>query len=565
MSSVKDEVDLYNIQIEMDAKTEIKLEEIPIEETEKWDLTLKKEIIYWGDYELEINEATDSYIEENFESLVKNTENNLENIYYINDRKSKEYKYIYNQENDMVFKIPKTRIGRYIVHSVEELDYIQKGGTREKEKKYTKVTYDVEFRKVGNISYYEPDLNGLGQESTSLIYYKMEDGKVTSEGYPIECNWWLANGRPNTFQKNGNTYVLYDYENKIWANIRIINGSIETYWTWIPRYAYLNNTSDTNPSTQVEFLQTNSEVPEGYAIAGGFEENNKKGIWISKYEPSYKSQTDSSYYSYYIPDLKGFEKENTYIEVYDKDTGNFDETKEMKVSEVKNLTTFSQNNLWFDYYNGIWANIKVVKNGIETWWTWIPRYAYCNGDTTTDVIFVDINNKPLDGKNLPNSYTIAPAFEGNTKKGIWVSKYEPSVQTVEYRANSEIPDLSGFGKENTYIEIYNKTKDNFEKEVKLSTISDLNEFTKTNLWFDYKDKVWANIRVEKNGIETWWTWIPRYAYCNGGNTTDILLITTDNKLLNGDEIPSSYAIAPAFEGNTKKGIWISKYEPSLQE
>lgn len=549
----------------MTTKTDIRLEEIPIEKAEKWELSLKKEIIYWKNYELTINEATDSYIKENFISLVEGSNNKVKNIYYINNQESKEYKYIYNQETDMVFKIPPSGIGRNVVHSVEELDYIQKGGSRQKSKNYTKITYNVEFRQVGNISCYEPDLSGYGQEVTSLIYYKMVDGEVTSEEYPMESSEWIAKGRPNAFQKDGYTYVLYDYENKIWANIRIINGSIETYWTWIPRYAYANNTSGTNPRTLVEFVQITDEIPEGYELAGGFAENDKKGMWVSKYQPSYKSQTDSPYYSYYIPDLTGFDKKNTYIEVYNKDTGNFDETKEVKASEVKNLTTFSQNNLWFDYYNEIWANIKVEKNGMETWWVWVPRYAYSNGETTTDVIFVDINNKPLDGKELPNSYTIAPAFEGNTKKGMWVSKYQPSSQTGEFIENAEVPDISGFDKENTYIEIYNKTTENFEKEVKLSTISDLDEFAKTNLWFDYKNKIWANIRVEKNGIETWWTWIPRYAYSNGGNTTDIVLITTENKLLNGEDIPSSYTIAPAFEGNTKKGMWVSKYQPSSQE
>ena len=562
MAEVREIVDLYNIQKEMDGMSETKMKEIPIGDADSWKLSLKKEIIYWGDYELTVNQATDNYIKENFTTLVNNASNNIENIYYIENTSLKDKKYIYNEALDIVYKVPQTKIGKHTVHSIEELDFIQKGGTREKGKNYTKIEYNVEFKQVGKSSYYEPDLNGLGKEVTSLIFYKFVDGKITEEEHPVVASEWINKGRPNVIQENGYTYALYDYENKIWANIRVISGSIETYWTWIPRYSFSNNTANTNPITNVKFMNIEDTLQENYELAGSFEGNDKKGIWVSKYQPSYKAQTDSTYFSYYIPDLSGFDKENTYIEVYNKDTGNFE--KEVKASTIDNLTIFSQNNLWFDYDKKIWANIKVEKNGIETWWVWVPRYAFSNGENTTEAIFIDnVNNKPLDGKELPNTYTIAPAFEGNDKKGIWISKYQPSPQTVNLTENANsIPDLNGFDKENTYIEIYNKDTGKFEREVKVSTINDLETFAKENLWFDYKNKIWANIRVEKNGIETWWVWIPRYAYSNGGNTTDIVLITPDNKLLNGDEIPNVYTIAPVFEGNDKQGMWSSKYQPT---
>ena len=252
-------------------------------------------------------------------------------------------------------------------------------------------------------------------------------------------------------------------------------------------------------------------------------------------------------------------KENTYIEIYNKETGKFE--REVKASEVENLAVFSQNNLWFDYDNKIWANIKIVENGIETWWVWIPRYAHSSGSNNTEIKFIDINNKPLDGSEL-SAYEVAGAFEGNNKKGIWISKYEPSTISQNLTENAPIPNLEGFDREKTFIEIYNKETGKFEKEVQLSTIKDLEKFAKENLWFDYKNKIWANIKVVENGVETWWVWIPRYAHNNGSNTTDILLVTTDNKTLNGEDIPASYSIADPFIGNDKKGMWVSKYEPT---
>lgn len=132
--------------------------------------------------------------------------------------------------------------------------------------------------------------------------------------------------------------------------------------------------------------------------------------------------------------------------------------------------------------NQIWANIKIVENGIETWWVWIPRYAHSSGSNNTEVKFIDINNKPLDGSELA-AYEVAGAFEGNKKKGIWISKYEPSTISQNLTENAPIPNLDGFDREKTFIEIYNKETGKFEKEVQLSTIKDLEKFAKENLWF----------------------------------------------------------------------------------
>ena len=563
MSQVREMVDMYLAEKQIDVKeTTTKMNQVTIEKAKKWETTLKKEIIYWGNYDIEINKPTDYYIEEMFDKLILNENGDVDYIYYIenNDISSKKgkEKYIYNSETDIVYKLKKTGVGKYKVHSIEELDYLKNGGERNKDtsKNYTKIEYEVEFKKVGNISYYEPNLNGLGQEVTDLVFYKKENGKLTEEYYmPVQT--WLEKGKPNKFIEENKEYILYDYENKMWGNIRIRSGSVETNWTWIPRYMFTNRQGSTE--TEIKFIQAKDKAETNYQIAPAFEGNEKKGVWISKYEPTYKVQTDPTYYSYYIPDISKFNKEKTYIEIYNKETGRFE--KEVKISEIKNLTEFSQKNLWFDYDNKIWANIKVVENGIETWWVWIPRYAHSSGANHTEIKFIDVNNKPLDGSSL-NAYEVAGAFEGNDKKGIWVSKYEPTTISQNLTENAEVPDLEGFDREKTYIEIYNEKTGKFEKEVKLSEIQNLDKFSKDNLWFDYNKKVWANIKVVENGIETWWVWIPRYAHNNGSNTTDILLVSPENKRLNGQDIPKTYSIAAPFIGNNKKGMWISKYEPT---
>ena len=155
------------------------------------------------------------------------------------------------KKTDIVYRIKNTNIGSIKVHSLEELDYLKNEGDRKRGENYIKIEYNVDFKTLGNINYYEPDLNGLRQENTSLIFYKMENNSPTSDEYIMPVAEWIE--KPNQIQQDGNTYKLYDYENKIWANIRINNGSIETNWTWIPRYAYKNGITSTT-DTDVKLI-----------------------------------------------------------------------------------------------------------------------------------------------------------------------------------------------------------------------------------------------------------------------------------------------------------------------
>ena len=65
-------------------------------------------------------------------------------------------------------------------------------------------------------------------------------------------------------------------------------------------------------------------------------------------------------------------------------------------------------------------------DGVESWWVWIPRYAYSITGNNTYIIFIDTENRPLDGSSntLPSNYIVHSAFEDG-KKGIWASKFEP--------------------------------------------------------------------------------------------------------------------------------------------
>ena len=125
---------------------------------------------------------------------------------------------------------------------------------------------------------------------------------------------------------------------------------------------------------------------------------------------------------------------------------------------------------WFAYIDqglgdnkmSIWANAvtKDENSNINGTFVWIPRYAYKITYTnpsnkrlggSIDVIFVDKDNKQVDGSSLPDDYIVHPAFQNGSSTGylngewdkelagIWVSKYEVSgnISKLQVRPNTE--------------------------------------------------------------------------------------------------------------------------------
>ena len=414
MATVRENLDSNNFTIEGDGINLENFEPIAVAEANEWETSLKKELAYWGSFEYDVNKLTDNYIEKNFATMLSTTGENVKDIYYI---KSTNKKYIYNAQNDIVYKVKSTRIYNNKVHSVEELDYILNGGSRTKSKNYTPISYEAQIVEVNGLKYYEPNLNGYTQENTSLVFYKVEGGTITDTTYEMPVKEWLEGERKNKIIREDGEYYLYDYSIKLWANIKIVNDTIETNWVWIPRYAFKNE----RDSTEVTFIDINNNPSDGtnlsseeYTIPNSFIDNKRKGIWMSKYNPTSVSRKTSTEFAYYIPNVDGFDKEKDQF------------VKEEKLANVNNLTNFSKNNCWFDYDNNIWANIKIVKNDIETWWVWIPRYAFKIEGTSSEVIFIDTDNNPIDGTTLPSGYSIPNAFKNNDRKGIWMSKYNPT-------------------------------------------------------------------------------------------------------------------------------------------
>ena len=112
---------------------------------------------------------------------------------------------------------------------------------------------------------------------------------------------------------------------------------------------------------------------------------------------------------------------------------------------------------WYDYTAKKWANAKVEVEGVESYFVWIPRYAYSiksmyhtKGDATTagtiEVEFIKgLTNETSTGRTSfqnasgQGNWNIHPAFDyGEEVSGIWVAKFEASpVGATTTPSNSE--------------------------------------------------------------------------------------------------------------------------------
>ena len=181
--------------------------------------------------------------------------------------------------------------------------------------------------------------------------------------------------------------------------------------------------------------------------------------------------------------------------------------------------------------------------------------------------------------------------DGTELEGIWMAKYEAAInengnhETENGEKKYYIPKLVGYNINSTYIVTYNEAgeltgneyllknilKDGYQvdgKGVLTSGIVDENKFSSsTEIWYDYDKKIWGNIITRANDLEAWWVWIPRYAYVlgEGDKNVDVVFITTENKVFNGNNNLGIYTPHSGFtlkDGTELEGIWMAKYEAS---
>ena len=156
------------------------------------------------------------------------------------------------------------------------------------------------------------------------------------------------------------------------------------------------------------------------------------------------------------PDIRGFNKNNTYYVAWDITSSPYN------INESTLISGIAPSN-WYDYTEGVnkWANVKTTGGGNDCYWVWIPRYAYkvpTKGNTaeTIEVKFLQGKTKIPIGETeeiinttpTPGTWVIHPAFtnEGNgglgELTGIWVAKYEASSNSSSVVENPTASQLA---------------------------------------------------------------------------------------------------------------------------
>lgn len=580
MAAVREQVDMKSAMQILDSGLEnlnrqLFSDEVSITNSDDWSKSLIYEIAYYR------MKTDDNFLEDFAVNTTNFTESTAKYIYdshrselisgiYIIDEETglgKANTYLYDERTDIIYKIPDTNIGTLKVHSLE---YLNKSNNVDEELNIAEVISQAgEYKSIGSISYYTPNIKGFTVDNSYMVYWKNGSESNLDSAKLIKLSDYAG---ASTITENGEIYTAFDYENNIWANVVTKNKNKEAWWVWIPRYSYVLDTSQ--KTSTISFVKTDESAHSAFTVDG----NELQGIWVSKYEPTQVLTTEIDLLPYYIPDLSGFDENTTYLEVYNKDSKTFTDYLLADVLREGTLKSFCNKYSWFNYDEKIWANIKTTANDVEAWWVWIPRYAYSVEGTETQIKFVDINDNPVDGSDL-GLYKVHSAFtvDNNPLKGIWVSKYEPSLsntQTELVKQETKTPNLNGFMTDGSTKIVYYNPEDTSKYELVNYTggipSQTITKGGKTYYWYDYNNKIWANIVTTSNNIESWWTWIPRYSYSLYSNITDIIFTNIDDTATTNElEIPANYVPHSAFtkkddSGNEiqLEGIWTSKYEPT---
>lgn len=313
----------------------------------------------------------------------------------------------------------------------------------------------------------------------------------------------------------------YNYTYSKWANIVTRNDGLENYYVWIPRYAY--NLNQTSQRANIKFIKgIGTDAEPGYKIPEAFTWGDDgttqlSGYWISKYQLSREEAN---------PKISAeLAAGSSLIRVRDI-TGTALKTKDTSGNEIDAY-------LRYEYY----------LNG---------EYKYAGTNSKENYVFSGLES----GKTYV--VTIIARDENNDYVGAITKK----ITTKE--ANE--PDLTGFNPEVTYYVVYDN---NGEMQIGDKILN-----PKPQNWYNYTNRIWANIAVITDGATNYFTWIPRYEYrilssLSDWSERDKSNMRTDVNFLEGTstETTPGYKIPEAFtwgdNGETQlTGYWISKYQLS---
>ena len=377
------------------------------------------------------------------------------------------------------------------------------------------VVKNGKYELINNIYMCTPMLNE-GFDETRTRYLE-----VNSQGNLTAGNWISDNPTSNWYN--------YEEGSNRWANILIENSGKELYYTWIPRYCFKLH-QDTGRS-EVRFIDTENNYKDKDGKVTTWEELQNEGFQV----PEAFTETISATKTYELPGY--WAMKYTLGELTGSSTINYDMSVSRGVITLKNIqlnTDITNSNPITKYTVAL--NGKIVKTI----------------DKSSDVSNIGSLTITIDNlKAGDNTVNITGLNAGGEVVGTMTKDYSPAVVNA--------PDLSNFDKNTTFYVTY----DDDGKEHSTVPISQ----GTPQYWYEYVESKWANIVTRNNGLEIYYTWIPRYQFTldqTNKRSTVKFITGTSTKVDTGYQIPEAFWVDKNGDGNKDEdeqltGYWAMKY------
>ena len=382
-----------------------------------------------------------------------------------------------------------------------------------------------ENMEVNGIYYNAPDLTGFDPAST---YYVTYDSTGQNEKIAGRIDRVTPEGN---LIGEGTNNVWHDYGNKVWANVVTVKGDDVTYWVWIPRYVYKKDGETSADVKFVEYADTGAGYKELY-----YEDVNN----VKTSTAILEQELEEGEEPYALPECFNFgnsSQDMKYLKGY--------WISKYKVQDDKNVET-----MYVTTKNGV-KTIKTTKtNDVEstdTYTIYVEGIEYDSGVTIPYT---------MTGLKKNKEYDICLVNETQKKM---IGRTPVPTQNIQI-------DLTGFDKNNTYYVLYDESGNNevitdikvdYDGEGNPTNIPDREQ----GVWYNYSNKIWANVVTKANDEIAYWTYIPRYEYLNvtndpGATMIQFIPVSKTTATNGGWKIPDSFR----FGTKDLKGYWISKYK-----
>ena len=363
---------------------------------------------------------------------------------------------------------------------------------------------------------------------------KLDEGFKSDRTRYLEVNS-QGNLTPGKWIDQNPTESWYDYKKSKWANILVENNGSEIYYTWIPRYCF--KLDQDNQTSDVKFIDTDNNYKDADGKVTPWESTDGvEGLKDQGYQIPEAFTVQASATKTY--ELSGYwAMKYTAGDISVPSTVSYDMSVSKGIINIKNIslnTSVTNSNPITTYTVALNGEVvQTINNASEV------------SNIGSKVIV--LNNMKA-GDNVIN---VTGLNAGGEVVGSMTKNYSPAVVNA--------PDLSGFNQDTTFYVTY----DDNGKETSTTPISQ----AVPQYWYEYGESRWANIVTRNNGLETYYTWIPRYAFTldQTNQKSTIKFITgTSTEAGGGYQIPDAFWFdkngnGVQDDGEQLTGFWAMKY------